>query len=120
MVQRFVDASILGWYRYLYGENVDAANALIERANPAMTDMQIEYSRRKMREWGLVDSGDAAEQGIGAIDPERVAAFCKSMVAAGMYEEGDFDSRQAVSLQFVNKGAGRELAPAAAPRSRPR
>ena len=37
LVQRFVDASIIGWYNYLYGDNT-AANAMIKRHNPEMTD----------------------------------------------------------------------------------
>src|SRR5215813_10496012 len=36
LVQRFVDASILGWYNYLYGDN-SAANALRKKQNPEMT-----------------------------------------------------------------------------------
>src|SRR5215471_11538084 len=35
LVQRFVDASIIGWYHYLYGDN-SAGNALIKRQNPEM------------------------------------------------------------------------------------
>jgi NitT/TauT family transport system substrate-binding protein len=110
LVQRFVDASIVGWYRYIYGDDVVAANALIKRANPAMTDDQIAFSRKMMRERGLVDSGDSLERGIGAIDVERVHGFYAAMVAAGMYAEGDLDPAKAVSLDFVNKGVGRELA----------
>ena len=46
LVQRFVDASIIGWYNYLYGDN-NAANALIKKDNPDMTDEQIAYSHRQ-------------------------------------------------------------------------
>lgn len=112
LVQRFVDASILGWYRYLYDDDVTAANDLIKRANPAMTDNQIAYSRAKMREWTLVDSGDALKQGIGAIDAIRVREFYATMVAAGMYAAGDVDPDAAISIEFVNKGVGVELSKA--------
>src|SRR5205809_92002 len=37
LVQRFVDASVIGWANYLYGDN-KAANALIRRHNPEMAD----------------------------------------------------------------------------------
>src|SRR5271154_1594466 len=37
LVQRFVDASIIGWYHYLYGDNVPA-NTMIKKLNPEMTD----------------------------------------------------------------------------------
>ena len=54
LVQRFVDASIVGWYNYLYGDNA-AANALIKTDNPEMTDEQIAFSIDKMKEYGIVD-----------------------------------------------------------------
>ena len=37
LVQRFVDASIVGWYHYLYGDNAPG-NAMIKKLNPEMTD----------------------------------------------------------------------------------
>ena len=43
LVQRFVDASTIGWYHYLYGDN-SPANALIKKDNPEMTDEQIAFS----------------------------------------------------------------------------
>src|SRR5262247_2417728 len=43
LVQRFVDASIIGWYNYLYGDN-SAANAMIKKFNPEMTDELLAYS----------------------------------------------------------------------------
>ena len=64
IVQRFVDASIIGWYNYLYGDN-KAANDLIKKDNPDMTDGQIAFSIGKMKEYGLVNSG-AAEKGASA------------------------------------------------------
>jgi NitT/TauT family transport system substrate-binding protein len=106
LVQRFVDASILGWRHYVDGDDVAAANALIQRENPAMTDEQIAFSRAKMREWGLVDSGDSLKLGIGAMDVQRVREFYKSMVDAGTYGASDFDPTQAVSLEFVNRAVG--------------
>ena len=58
MVQRFVDASIIGWYNYLYGDN-RAANELIKGDNPQTTDDQLAHSVATMKEYGIVDSGDA-------------------------------------------------------------
>ena len=46
VVQRFVDASTIGWYNYLYGDNA-AANALIKRDNPEMTDEQLAFRSRR-------------------------------------------------------------------------
>src|ERR1700759_4692668 len=60
LVQRFVDASIIGWYHYIYGDN-SAGNAMIKKLNPEMTDELLAYSVAKMKEYGIVDSGDAWE-----------------------------------------------------------
>ena len=43
LVQRFVDASAIGWYHYLYGDN-SKANAMIKDENPDITDDQIAFS----------------------------------------------------------------------------
>src|ERR1700677_5156470 len=66
LVQRFVDASTIGWYNYLYGNNAPA-NALIKAQNPEMTDALLAYSVTKMKEYGVVDSGDALTLGVGAM-----------------------------------------------------
>src|SRR5262249_43495349 len=83
LVQRFVDASIVGWYHYLYGDNA-AANALIKRHNPEMTDELLVFSIAKMKEYGIVDSGDAAALGIGAMSAARMKNFYDKMVRAGV------------------------------------
>src|SRR5262247_1631451 len=57
VVQRFVNATIEGWYSYLYGDPTPA-NGLIKKDNPEMTDDQIAYSMSAMKRYGLVDSGD--------------------------------------------------------------
>ena len=73
LVQRFVDASIIGWYNYLYGDNAPA-NAMIKKLNPEMTDELLAYSVAKMKEYGIVDSGDTLRDGIGAMTDARVQA----------------------------------------------
>jgi NitT/TauT family transport system substrate-binding protein len=92
MVQRFVDASIVGWYNYLYGDN-RAANALIKRQNPEMTDGLIDYSIAKMKEYGIVDSGDADKLGMGAMTDARMASFFDKMARAGV------SSRRSISAK---------------------
>src|SRR5262245_25962555 len=64
VVRRFVDASIEGWYSYLYGDPAPA-NELIKRDNPEMTDALLAYGIAKIKEHGIVDSGDAKTYGIG-------------------------------------------------------
>ncbi|TAK48645.1 MAG: ABC transporter substrate-binding protein [Xanthobacteraceae bacterium] len=109
LVQRFVDASVIGWYNYLYGDNA-AANALIKKANPEMTDELLAYSVAKMKEYGIVDSGDTLANGIGAMTDARMASFFGKMVRAGVVKS-TLDYRKAYSLRFVNKGVGLELRP---------
>ena len=109
LVQRFVDASIVGWYHYLYGDNAPG-NAMIKKLNPEMTDDLLDYSVSKLKEYGIVDSGDALKDGIGAMTDERVASFFEKMVRAGVVRS-DIDYRKGYTLRFVNKGVGLDLRP---------
>ena len=109
LVQRFVDASIIGWYNYLYGNNA-AANAMIRKFNPEMTDDLLAYSIAKMKEYGIVDSGDTLKNGIGAMSDAHVASFFDKMVRAGVVKR-DIDFRKAYTLRFVNKAVGLDLRP---------
>jgi len=109
LVQRFVDASIIGWVNYLYGDR-RAGDALILRDNPDMRPETIAGSVALMKELGIVDSGDAHTLGIGAMRPERVRDFLDKMVRAGLYRPGEVDPARAVTTRFVNRGVGGELA----------
>jgi len=109
LVQRFVDASMIGWYNYIYRDN-SAGNALIKQLNPEMTDDLLAYSVAKMKEHGIVDSGDSLKNGIGAMSDERYASFFNKMVKAGVVK-ADLDFRKSYTLRFVNKGVGVELRP---------
>jgi NitT/TauT family transport system substrate-binding protein len=107
-VQRFVDASIIGWYNYLYGDRREA-HALIKRDNPENTDEELERSVALLKQLGIVDSGDALTRGIGAIDAARVRDFHDKMVAAGLLKPGEVDLAKAFTTQFVNRGVGVDL-----------
>ena len=109
LVQRFVDASAIGWYHYLYGDP-SAGNSLIKRQNPEMTDALLAYSIAKMKEFGIVDSGDSVKLGIGAMTDARMKSFFDKMVRVGVVKAG-LDYKRAYTLQFVNKGVGVELRP---------
>jgi NitT/TauT family transport system substrate-binding protein len=109
VVQRFVDASIIGWANYLYGDN-KAANALIKKQNPEMTDELLAYSIAKMKEYGIVDSGDTATLGIGAMTDARMRSFFDKMVRAGVVKPS-LALDKSYTLQFVNKKVGLDLRP---------
>ena len=101
LVQRFVDASIEGWYDFLYGDPAPA-NALIKKDNPEQTDALLAFGREKMKEFGIVDSGDAKTSGIGAMTEQRWNDFFTQMSAQGLYP-ANMDWKHAYTLQFVNK-----------------
>jgi NitT/TauT family transport system substrate-binding protein len=109
VVARFVDASIIGWYNYLYGDN-KAGNALIKEQNPEMTDELLAYSVSAMKKYGIVDSRDALTLGIGAMTDARMKSFFDEMVRAGVTKPG-LDYRKAYTLQFVDKKVGLDLRP---------
>ena len=109
LVQRFVDASAIGWYHYLYGDNAKA-NELIKTDNPDITDDQIAFSIEEMKRYGVVDSGDALKLGIGAMTDAHWKDFFDKMVAIGMVS-ADTDYKKAYTLQFVDKGVGLDLRP---------
>ena len=107
VVQRFIDASIEGWYSYLYGDP-SPANKLIKQDNPEMTDALLQYGRDVMKTHGIVDSGDALKLGIGAMTDARWAEFYHSMADVGVYPKG-LDVTKAYTLRFVDKRVGVEL-----------
>jgi NitT/TauT family transport system substrate-binding protein len=116
LVRRFVDASIEGWYSYLYGDP-RPANALIKKDNPEMTDGLLAYGLAAMKRYGVVDSGDALKLGIGAMTDARWKRFAADMIRAGLYP-AQLDLSKAYTLQFVNRKVGMQLNPQ--PRVQPR
>lgn len=108
MVRKFVEGSILGWVNYLYGDRA-AADAMIRKLNPEVTQDELDRGVAKLKELGIVDSGDAQTRGIGAIDPARVKDFHDKMVKAGLIKAGEVDLSQVYTTDFVNKGVGVEL-----------
>ena len=116
VVQRFLNASIEGWYSYLYGDPAPG-NRLIKKSNPDMPDALIGYGIAKMKEYGIVDSGDALKLGIGAMTEERLTAFFDPMVRARLYP-AEMDHLAAFDLRFVNKAHGLGMRPGAKAPSR--
>jgi NitT/TauT family transport system substrate-binding protein len=109
LVQRFVDASAIGWYHYIYGDSA-LGNALIKQQNPEMTDALLAYSIAKMKEYGIVDSGDSIKLGVGAMTDARMESFFTKMVRAGVVK-ASLDYKRGYTLQFINKGVGVDLRP---------
>ena len=108
LVQRFIDASTVGWYNYLYGDN-SAGNAAIISANPDQTLEKLTKEAMQLKSLGIIDSGKQLEVGIGAIDMARVRAFYNLAVEAGILEAGSVDVAKVATAQFVNKKVGMDL-----------
>ena len=101
VVRKFVAASIKGWLNYLNGDHAKA-DALIKRDNPEMTDALLAYSRAKMKEYGLVESGDAKTMGLGAMTDARWKAFFDVMAADGLYPK-DMGYARGYTTDFIPK-----------------
>ena len=88
LVQRFVDASIEGWYSYLYGDPAPG-NALIKQANPEMTDALLAYgiaideSARHPGFGRRLDAGDWCDDG-GAMGGVLSDHFGRGGVSEGV------------------------------------
>jgi len=109
MIQKFLDASAIGWYTYLYGNDRKAAYALIKKDNPEMTDEKLDQEVAKLQELGMIDSGDARTKGIGAMSMTRLKRFNDEMVKAGVFAANEVDVKTLATDRFVNKGVGMDL-----------
>ena len=109
LVQRFVDASITGWYNYVYNDN-SAANALIKKQNPEMTDDLLAYCVAELKAAGIVDSGDATTAGVGVLTDARMKSFFDQMVRAGVVKAG-LAYQSSYTTQFTGKKVGIDLRP---------
>ena len=88
--------------------NLDSLFNVTKQVIDEMTDAAIAYSVARMKEYGIVDSGDSEQLGIGAMTDQRIKSFFDLAVQAGLYP-ADLDLAKAYTLQFVNKQTGMEL-----------
>lgn len=99
VTERFVRASIEGWKSYL--ADPAPGNKLIQEANPNMTDEQLAFALKRLKELQLVTGGDAATQGIGTMTEERWKASYDYMVSAELLKAGT-DWKNAFTTEFVS------------------
>jgi NitT/TauT family transport system substrate-binding protein len=107
ITKRFVEASIIGWYHYLYGDN-KATNDGIKHDNADMDDAQIAFSIKQMKDYGILVSGEAKDKGIGCMTDAGVKDFYDKMVKAKVVKAG-LDISKIYTTQYVCKGLGKEL-----------
>lgn len=98
VVARFVKATLEGWKSFM--ENPAPAAELIKRDNPNMTDGQIAFGVKRLKELQVVSGGDAAKFGIGTMSDERWKKTAEFMIDAGLLKP-DTDWRKAYTTQFV-------------------
>jgi NitT/TauT family transport system substrate-binding protein len=106
-VQAFVEASIEGWYSYLYGDP-KPANDLILKNNKEMTADLIASAIALTKQYGIVDSGDALTLGVGAMTDANWKAIFDDAVAAKLYP-AKLDWHQGFTTQFVDQKYGMAL-----------
>ena len=108
LVQRFVNASIEGWYNFIYGDRTAAYEAIMAH-NPEMTAEKLDAEMAQFERLGIIDVGEAETAGIGAMSLDRVAAFHDLAVATGIIEAGAVDLAKVATDQFVNAGHGLDI-----------
>ena len=98
-LRSFIAGSAEGWRDYIQGDG-KAADALIRKANPEMTQAVLDQARAKLKSNGIVDGGDAALYGLGAMTAERWQAFFDVTSGAGVYPP-NLDWRKAFTTQYL-------------------
>jgi len=98
-LRSFIAASVEGWRDYIQGDG-KAADALIRKDNPEMTQDILTQARETLKANGVVDGGDAALYGLGAMTAERWKAFFDVTSQAGVYPAG-LDWHQAFTNQYL-------------------
>jgi NitT/TauT family transport system substrate-binding protein len=103
-LRSFIAASAEGWRDYIQGDGQTpqnrAADSLIRKANPEMTQAILDQARARLKANGIVDGGDAALYGLGTMTAERWQAFFDVTAQAGVYPP-NLDWRQAFTTQYL-------------------
>lgn len=100
-VQTFVDASRKGFEACMAGDHA-AGMKLMLAMNPEHGEPLFHFKLREMKARGMVDGGDAATLGVGAMTDARWKEFFDTMSAAGVYR-AKLDYRSAYTLTFLKK-----------------
>ena len=99
-VAGFVKASMEGWKTYLKGD-ASAANALIKKDNPNMSDDLIANGIKLMNQTGMVMGGDAATMGIGIMTDERMKKTFDMLVSMKLLDPAKVDVKKTYTTEYV-------------------
>jgi len=98
-VQAFVEATAKGWHDYLTGDP-SAADALIKKDNPEMTQDVLDQSREKMKSYKIIDGDEGLP--VGTMTDARWKTFFDMAAGQGVYPK-TLDYHKAYTLQFAPK-----------------
>jgi NitT/TauT family transport system substrate-binding protein len=98
-IESFVKGTMEGWKAYL--ADPAPGNALIKKDNPNMTDEQLAYSVAKLKEMGIITSGDARTGGIGTINESRAKKNYAFLVDNKLIEPAKLKVEDAFKLDWV-------------------
>ena len=99
-VAAFVKASMQGWKDYLQRDPA-AADGLIKKDNPAMSDELLAHGREMMLASGMVFGGEAARLGVGTMSDERFRKTYDMMVAMKLLDATKVDVKKTYTTEFV-------------------
>jgi NitT/TauT family transport system substrate-binding protein len=100
-VAAFVDATRQGYAACIAGDYA-AGMKLMLAMNPEHGEPLFHFKLKEMKARGMVDGGDAATLGIGAMTDVRWKEFFDTMSAAGLYP-AKLDYKSAYTLNFLKK-----------------
>ncbi|MBN9320222.1 MAG: nitrate ABC transporter substrate-binding protein [Caulobacterales bacterium 68-7] len=100
-VRAFNEATAAGWTSYLHGD-AKPGDALIIQDNPEMTQDLLDQAREKLRQYEIIEGGDAKTQGIGVMTDARWKTFFDVASAQGVYPK-TLDYKSAYTLAFLPK-----------------
>jgi NitT/TauT family transport system substrate-binding protein len=98
LVKRFVRASMEGWVSYF--KNPGPGNELIKKDNPQMTDDQIEFAIKQMKQLKVLDGGDATKLGVGVMTEARWKKTYDYLAGETLIK-AETPWRKAFTLEFV-------------------
>lgn len=98
---------MLGWKSYLQGDAaaIAAANALIKKDNPQMSDDRIVHAIGLLKSTGMVLGGDAAKLGIGVITDARMKKTYDMLVAQKLLDPKKVELAKTYTTRFVREAA---------------
>jgi len=98
-VAAFVKGSMEGWKSYL--QDPAPGNALIKKDNSEMNDEQLAFSVAKLKEAGMITSGDAQKLGIGIMTDARAKASYDLLVSTKLIDPSKVKLSETYTTEFV-------------------